>query len=189
MPRRWKASDIKTGLDGKLRASRSVSVGTQLPTRRKFDGIVIGIDPSLRGTGLAIVKCQNGKMTLLHSETLKTKGTPLEALGIIAQTVDLLCKRYRPTIAAAEETIYVQNNRTAITLGSARGAALASLALNHIPVHGYSPARIKMAVIGYGRASKTQVSSMIKTLLGLPAPLPFDEADAAAAAVCLACSL
>src|SRR5690606_38364639 len=85
---------------------------------------------------------------------------------------------------AVEETIYVQNFRTAQILGMARGAAISAAAMRGLPIHEYSPLRIKQAVVGYGRASKEQITSQMKGLLHLAHALPFDESDAAAVAAC-----
>lgn len=183
MSARWKSSDLKVSANGRLVAKTHETNPTPL-LKRKFEGIVVGIDPSLRGTGLAVLRCTAGKPTLIFSSTLKTKGTPTQALAQIAQSLDAVCRQYQPTAAAIEDTIYVQNNRTAITLGSVRGAVLAALALHQVPCEGFAPARIKQAVVGYGRASKQQMMAMTRTLLNLQAPLPSDEADAAGAALC-----
>jgi len=181
--RRWKASDIVLSPDGKAIAKNDRATPDILP-RRSFSGIVLGIDPSLRGTGVAVLKVEKGRASLLFSSTLKTKGTPAAALAQIAQAINNVCIQYHPDTAAIEETIYVQNNKTAITLGAARGAIIAALSLNQVDCRGFAPARIKQAIVGYGRASKQQVAAMTKTLLNLKAPLPYDEADAAATALC-----
>ena len=78
----------------------------------------------------------------------------------------------------------MQNFRTAQILGAARGAAIGQAGLRGLPVYEYPPLRIKQAVVGYGRASKEQVTRQISGLLGLEEDLPFDEADATAAALC-----
>lgn len=192
MARRWKSSDITLSPGGTLtaKAKKFESPAPRfksLPLRRKcFEGLVLGIDPSLRGSGLALVRCQGGSFTLLHSVTLKTKGTPIAALGEIAQAVEKLCAHYHPDAAAIEETIFVQSHKVAITLGTARGAMLAALALRQIPVTTFGPTRIKQSIVGHGRASKPQIAAMTQRLLQLPKDLPHDEADAAAAALCFA---
>jgi crossover junction endodeoxyribonuclease RuvC len=148
------------------------------------DGVVLGVDPSLRGTGLAVIKFWGGKPTLLFSQVIKTKGDMPAALGQITQSVKNVCEQFRPELAAIESTIFAQNHRTAITLGASRGAAVAVLSLYSIPCTDLAPTRIKQAVVGTGRASKTQVAKMVQALLKLPEPLPsFDESDAAAAAL------
>lgn len=150
-----------------------------------FSGIVIGIDPSLRGTGLAVVKMEAGKSPEFLDSYRVTNPPNLsqsECLGNIFRAVDRLCTKYEATAAAVEQTIYVQNNQTALILGSSRGAAIAAAANFEIPVFEYPPLRIKQAVVGFGRASKEQVSRTVASILRIN-PLGFDESDAAAAAL------
>jgi crossover junction endodeoxyribonuclease RuvC len=154
--------------------------------RQAFEGTLLGVDPSLRGTGLAVLQFSRGKACIAESRTLspgRSAGLP-ECLGEIAEAVSLLLARYPVAAMAIEETIYVQNLRTAQKLGAARGAAIGQAAREGIAVFEYSPLRIKQSVVGYGRASKEQVARQMTTLLGLTEVLPYDEADAAAVAMC-----
>jgi crossover junction endodeoxyribonuclease RuvC len=165
---------------------RAAAVGGP-PPRTPFTGTVLGVDPSLRGTGLAVVAFDRpGKGRYLVSETLRPPRSAdlAHCLGEIAAAVARLLQELEPDALAIEETIYVQNYRTAQKLGAARGAAIGQAAMRGVPVFEYSPLRIKQAVVGYGRASKEQVSRQMSGLLGLAEPLPFDEADAVAAAYC-----
>lgn len=153
---------------------------------RGAKAIILGIDPSLRGTGLAVIDTRGSTPRLLASVTLKLppKLEPYRCLGRIADAVESLTKEHGVTDAAIEETIYVQNFRTAQAMGASRGAALSVLARLGAKVREYAPKRIKMAVAGHGAASKEQVGRMIKSVFGLPAELPLDESDAAAVALC-----
>ncbi|GHB92761.1 crossover junction endodeoxyribonuclease RuvC [Cerasicoccus arenae] len=155
--------------------------------REPFDGLVLGVDPSLRGTGLAVVSFTPGQQAkLVGSRTLKFKPaiSKTECLGEIARAVTEILDAEPITCVALEQTIYVQNFQTAQILGMARGAAIAVAAMRGLPIHEYAPLRIKQAVVGYGRASKEQVAAMVRQQLGLLADLPLDEADAAATAIC-----
>lgn len=155
--------------------------------RAQFTGTVLGVDPSLRGMGLAWIRVHRpGEFELLFSRTLSLGRTLsfYDCLGDIAQEMEHQVSQLKPDHVAVEETIYVQNFRTAQIMGAARGAALAAVTRRKIPVFEYAPLRIKQAVVGYGRASKTQVTGMIRSLLKLDAPLSADESDAAAAALC-----
>jgi crossover junction endodeoxyribonuclease RuvC len=156
-------------------------------TRTPFKGIILGIDPSLRGTGLAIVSYEPPlKGRLIASETVNPgKGASFtECLGVIAGAVKRLVEEYAPQAVAIEETIYVQNFQTAQKLGAARGAAIGQAAIGNVPVFEYSPLRIKQAVVGYGRASKEQVARQVSDLFHLRHELPYDEADAVAVSYC-----
>lgn len=155
--------------------------------RRRAEGIILGVDPSLRGTGLAVLEAGGKSAALLHSEVLRFPAAwrTEECLGGISRRVDDLLGRYAFTAAAVEEAIYVQNYRTALTLGAARGAAIAAVVLRGVPIREYPPLRIKQALVGYGRASKEQVRRTLCQMVGGASErLSLDESDAAAAAVC-----
>ena len=159
----------------------------------RFEGIVLGIDPSLRGTGLAVVEARGGVWRLLYSKTLKhpaSMGMP-ECLADIHKSVAEAAEKFAPTHVALEQTIYVQNSRTALVMGATRGAAISAAALRGLPVVEYPPARVKQAASGFGRASKEQVALQMKAVLHLEKVLPPDESDAAAVCVChcLSCRL
>ena len=101
-------------------------------------------------------------------------------LVAIHEKVRELIARHQPDCAAFESIIYVQSMRTAIVLGTARGAALLAAAQHGLPIHEYAPRRVKQSVVGRGGAQKEQVGFMVRALLGLtetPAP---DAADALA---------
>ena len=151
-----------------------------------YAGRILGIDPSLRGTGLAILECQGTSQKLLHSETLKLppKIPSIDCLGQIHQSVAHLIDLWKPKHISCEETIYVQNFKTAQIMGAARGAALSAAAIRSTPVFEYAPLRVKQAVVGFGRASKEQMSQTLAQMLGLPSALPYDQADALGLALC-----
>lgn len=160
--------------------------------RTDFTGFILGIDPSLRGSGFGIIEVgENHQIKLIDSLTLKlsAKKSFVECLGEIFLTTDNFLKKYPIKAVSVEETIYVQNSKVAHILGSARGACLSAVALSHIPVREFPPLRIKKSVVGIGRATKDQVAKMVAQLLQLPAPLPPDESDATAAALCYFFSL
>lgn len=154
--------------------------------RRGSSAIIIGIDPSLRGTGLAVIDTRVTPPRLLSSHTVKVpaKLEAYECLGQIAEHVEKMVKQFGATEAAIEETIYVQNFRTAQAMGASRGAALSVLARLNVTVSEYAPKRIKLAVTGHGSASKEQVGRMIKAVFSLSKELPLDESDAAGVALC-----
>ncbi|WOO41701.1 crossover junction endodeoxyribonuclease RuvC [Rubellicoccus peritrichatus] len=163
-------------------------VPVQLAGPANFRGVILGVDPSLRGTGLAVVDLTHGveKAQLKGSWTIKLKPklSMHECLGEIAKSMTQLIETHEPDCIVLEQTIYVQNFQTAQILGAARGAAIAPGAMRGIEIHEYAPLRIKQAVVGFGRASKVQVSGMVRQLLKISKDLPSDESDAAAAALC-----
>lgn len=185
----WTAKLIGGGLPsvskkGKARSQANSEVRPS--STRGVRAVIMGIDPSLRGTGLAVIDTRVEPPRLLASLTVKLppKLAAYECLGRIADEAEKLVRKYAVTQAAIEETIYVQNFRTAQAMGASRGAALSILARLGVKVGEYAPKRIKMAVTGHGAAKKEQVGRMIQAVLGLPTELPLDESDAVAAALC-----
>ena len=172
-------------LSGQGKKSQTVDPAS-LIRKKPYVGRIVGIDPSLRGTGLAVLECKANSFELLHSETLKltAKVASIDCLGKIHQSVASLVDLWKPRHVSCEETIYVQNFKTAQIMGSARGAALSAAAIREIPVFEYAPLRVKQAVVGFGRASKEQMSQTLSQMLGLGKPLPFDQSDALGLALC-----
>lgn len=155
--------------------------------RRPYAGCILGIDPSLRGTGLALVEFVPGRQpVLLHCRTVTVPASRSfpEALAEIHRAVTAALAARPVRHVALEQTIYVQNVRTAQILGAARGAAIAAVALAGLEVFEYPPLRVKEAVVGVGRASKEQMAKTVMAHLGHARPLSFDEADAAGVALC-----
>jgi crossover junction endodeoxyribonuclease RuvC len=159
---------------------------TSVP-RVAFAGLVLGIDPSLRGTGLALVEFCAGRPPVLlrcHTVRVGAQHSMAVALGEIHRAVTAFLEGIEVRHVALEQTIYVQNIRTAQILGAARGAAIAAVALRNRPVFEYPPLRVKQAVVGAGRASKEQMARTVMALLGHGRTLAPDEADAAGVALC-----
>jgi crossover junction endodeoxyribonuclease RuvC len=169
-------------------ARRPASPAKELLPKVAFVGLVLGIDPSLRGTGLALIDFQAGRSpVLLRCATVHVPPgrTMAVALAAIHRAVaDYLERAPGVRHVALEQTIYVQNFQTAQILGAARGAAIAAAALRDLPVFEYPPLRVKQAVSGSGRASKEQLARTVKALLGHGRMLAADEADAAGVALC-----
>jgi crossover junction endodeoxyribonuclease RuvC len=163
------------------------AVGVVLPQRTNFYGRVLGIDPSLRGTGLSLVEIVNGRQpVVLLSRTLKLppKHNMAYCLGEIFKAVAAVLRDHAVDHVALEKTIFVQNVATAQILGAARGAAIAAAALAEKPVFEYPPLRVKQAVVGVGNASKEQMARTVMSLVGHGRPLAYDEADATGVALC-----
>ena len=155
--------------------------------RTPFRGLVLGIDPSLRGSGLAMIEFTPGRApVLLRCQTVKvhSRETLAFALGEIHRAVAAFLADFEVRHVALEQTIYVQNFQTAQILGAARGAAISAAALRGKDVFEYPPLRVKQAVVGAGRASKEQMARTVMALLGHGRTLAVDEADAAGVALC-----
>ncbi len=143
---------------------------------------ILAIDPSLRGTGFAVLEKVSGKVRAVTYGTIKNppKLLPSGCLVAIHQRVVDLIREHQPVCAVFEGIIFVQSHRTAITLGAARGAALLAAAGHGLPIYEYAPRRVKQSVVGRGGADKGQVGFMVRALLGLTETPPADAADALA---------
>lgn len=175
-------------LAGKPVPAASVLPAAQTVAMRvPFVGQVLGVDPSLRGTGLALIEFAAGRPpVLLRCQTVKVHAKlPMAvALGEINRAVAVFLGDFNVRHVALEQTIYVQNFQTAQILGAARGAAIAAAAVREREVFEYAPLRVKQAVTGQGRASKEQMARTVMGILGHGRTLAFDEADAAGVALC-----
>jgi crossover junction endodeoxyribonuclease RuvC len=147
--------------------------------------VIFGLDPSLRSTGYGIIQVEGRQTRALDFGVIKNpdKLVPSRCLVAIHERVKELLDEYRPDAAAVEGVIYVQNYQTAVTLGSARGAALLAMAQTGVPIFEYAAKRVKAAATGRGGAQKAQVSFMMRALLGLTENPPPDAADALAIAL------
>ncbi|PIQ43953.1 MAG: crossover junction endodeoxyribonuclease RuvC [Gammaproteobacteria bacterium CG11_big_fil_rev_8_21_14_0_20_46_22] len=147
--------------------------------------IILGIDPGSRVTGYGIIQVDDKRIRYVDSGCIRTESENMyERLAVIFENIKTLVEQYRPTEAAMEEVFVNANVQSALKLGQARGSAVAAIATSRIPIEGYSPRQIKLAVVGYGNADKAQVQHMVKTLLALDKTPPSDAADALAAALC-----
>ncbi len=148
---------------------------------------VFGIDPGSERTGYGCVDTDGSRHRLVACGAITTpaRATFPEKLKAIHDGLTELLARCGPSCVAVENVFYATNVRSALKLGHARGAALLAAVHGGFPVFEYTPAEIKRAVVGYGRAEKHQVGEMVRMLLGLgEVPEPHDAADALAIAIC-----
>ncbi len=149
---------------------------------------VLGIDCGGEYTGYGVVE-QDADGILYHLCSGAIRLFPREALELrlmkICQRLGEIIAAYAPEIVAIEDVFYAVNVKSALKLGHVRGVAMLTAAQAGLPVIAYSPLSIKSAVVGYGRAEKSQVQLMVARLLELPEPPePPDVADALAIAIC-----
>lgn len=148
---------------------------------------VLGIDPGTAILGWGVID-HRGLAT--HAIDFGALTTPSHAadhdrLKMLFDGLSQLIETLKPDAAAVEKLYFGQNSRTAMVVGQARGIVLLALAQNRLPYVEMSPAEVKQAVTGYGRAEKRQVQLMVQRLLGLNTfPRPDDAADALAIAIC-----
>jgi crossover junction endodeoxyribonuclease RuvC len=148
---------------------------------------IFGIDPGSERTGYGCIETAGSRHRLVTCGSLSgpPRATFPDKLIAIHTGLAALLVEHRPDCVAVENVFYARNVRSALKLGHARGVALLAASEAGLPVVEYAPAEIKRAVVGYGRAEKTQMQQMVKLLLGLAAPpSPHDAADALAVALC-----
>ena len=148
---------------------------------------ILGIDPGYALLGWGVIEYHASQYRLVGYGAIKTdksEGMP-ERLKQIYDGVAGIIKQYAPDVCAIEELFFNSNQKTAIGVGEARGAAVVVCANAGLPIYEYTPLQIKQALTGYGRAEKQQIQEMVRLVLGLEkAPSPDDAADAVAAAIC-----
>ena len=148
---------------------------------------IFGIDPGSERTGYGCVETDGRRHRLVACGVITAHQAdtfPLRLARIHAELSSLLASLH-PDYVAIENLFHATNVRSALKLGHARGVAMLAAIEAGCEVVEYTPAEIKRAVVGYGRAEKHQVGQMVKLLLGLAAaPLPHDAADALAVAIC-----
>lgn len=148
---------------------------------------VLGIDPGLSRCGYGVVRRVDGTLAASAGGVITTDpalGLPERLRRLHAELVALVAES-RPDAVVVEKVFFQTNVRTAMATGQAGGVALLAAADAGLPVAQYTANEVKMAVVGYGGATKEQVQRMVASVLGLPeAPRPPDVADALALAVC-----
>jgi crossover junction endodeoxyribonuclease RuvC len=146
---------------------------------------VLGIDPGSRVTGYGVVEVGASGVAYLASGCIRPQSaTFVERLGDIYQGVAALIEEYAPDEMAIEEVFLASNPASALKLGQARGVAIAAAVAGGLPVTEYAARSVKQAVVGTGKASKSQVQHMVRVLLRLSGTPAADAADALAIAIC-----
>jgi crossover junction endodeoxyribonuclease RuvC len=147
---------------------------------------ILGIDPGTRITGFGIVEKQGNRLIHIENGAIYTRSD--EELAIRLKTIHDALNRiisiHIPDVVAVEQIFLAKNALSALKLGHARGAALLAGVNASLPVFEYSALQVKSAVVGYGKAAKTQVQQMVKVLLNLPEVAQEDASDALAVAIC-----
>ncbi|HHV98786.1 MAG TPA: crossover junction endodeoxyribonuclease RuvC [Clostridiaceae bacterium] len=149
--------------------------------------IIMGIDPGFAITGYGVVKYEGNKFSVIDYGSVTTKASmPFpDRLLLLDRRLEELIKMHKPSVVAVEELFFNKNIKTAIYAAHGRGIALVCAARCGIEVAEYTPLQVKQAIVGYGRAEKSQVQQMVKMILNLPEiPKPDDVADALAVAIC-----
>ena len=149
--------------------------------------IILGVDPGVAITGYALLKSVDKSTKILdygNIQTDRSSSFPLR-LKKIYDEISQLIEQYRPQTLALEDVFYAQNIKTALKMGHVRAVTLLAAVNNDVAISEFSPREVKLAVTGYGAASKEQVQKMVVHLLNLPQlPSSYDVTDAMAVAIC-----
>lgn len=147
--------------------------------------VILGVDPSLRGTGYGVIRWAKPHPVALGHGTISCPQNweHSRCLVKIVETLREVLKQHHPAVCVVEGLFFAQNLQTAIVLGEARGAALAVIAEAGLEIFEIAPRKVKQAVVGYGAAQKSAVARMVQRLLNLPKPPAPDAADALALAL------
>jgi crossover junction endodeoxyribonuclease RuvC len=149
------------------------------------NGVILGVDPSLRGTGYGVIRLvKPHPLALAHGTISCPAGWERSrCLVKIVETLRDVLKEHQPTVCVVEGLFYAQNLQTAIIMGEARGAALATIAEAGLEIYEIATRKVKLAIVGYGAAQKSAVAKMVQRLLNLSKPPAPDAADALALAL------
>ena len=148
---------------------------------------ILGIDPGSQRTGIGVIDVgADGQCRYVHAQAIVLLGAEdfPSRLGLLCETLDALLEQWQPQQVAIETVFMDKSAMSALKLGHARGAALATVVRRRLPVSEYEPRLIKQSLVGRGGADKTQVQHMVRLLLKLTdAKLQADAADALAVAL------
>ena len=146
---------------------------------------ILGIDPGLNTTGYGVVDAQGQRLAYQASGAIRIpKGTLPERLKALFDGVSQVAREAQADVAVVEIVFVNVNPQSTLLLGQARGAAIAALVAQGLPVVEYTALQLKKSVVGYGRASKAQMQAMVARLLDLPGQPGADAADALGLAIC-----
>jgi len=147
---------------------------------------ILGIDPGSQATGYGVLECAGARIAHVAHGTIRPQrgGSQAARLHQLQCALREIIARHRPDVASVEQVFVASSPRSALVLGQARGAILATLGEAGLTIREYAATQIKQAVTGSGRAAKTQMQRMVRRLLSLQTNPAADAADALAAALC-----
>ena len=175
---------MKARLGGKPSRTAAVPVPVT-PHSSRLTQTILGIDPSLRGTGYGVIRAGRADSIVLTQGTITcpAKWERSRCLAKISQTLRDVVREHQPDACVVEGLFFAQNLQTAIIMGEARGAAMAAVAESGIEIFEIATRKVKQAIVGHGAAQKLAVAKMVQRMLNL-AELPEpDAADALALAL------
>ena len=146
---------------------------------------ILGIDPGIARCGYAVIESTGKEIRLLQCGCITTKTGSPDPLRLfeIKRDLEALIKKFRPETMSIESLFFINNQKTAMSVGQARGVAIVTAAEYGLKIIEITPLQVKISTTGYGKADKRQVQTMVVKLLKLKKiPKPDDAADACAIA-------
>ena len=178
---------IQARLNGRTGRKPETIAGSALSSVSKHQ-LILGIDPSLRGTGYGVIRC--GKpypLALVHGTISCPAGWERSrCLLQVLRTLREVLIKHKPTACAIEGLFFAQNLQTALIMGEARGVALVAAAEAGLEIFEIAPRKVKQAIVGYGAAQKSAVAKMVQRMLRMTIEPSPDAADALALALTFA---
>lgn len=170
-------------LQSRARGTAPIAATDDAPA--KVHSIILGIDPSVRGTGYGVLRLERRLPVAIAHGTIRcpARWERSRCLAKIAEVVREQIRQFQPTVCVVEGLFYAQNFQTALIMGEARGASLVAAAEAGLEIFEIAPRKVKHAVVGYGAAQKLAVAKMVQRMLKLAEPPEADAADALALAI------
>ncbi len=176
---------LQSRMRGARRRKEVGAADASAPVSFRAHEIILGVDPSLRGTGFGVIRAAKPQPVALAHGTIACPAgwERSRCLAKIHETLRDVIREHQPTLCMVEGLFFAQNLQTALIMGEARGAALVAAATAGLEIHEIAPRKVKQAIVGYGAAQKLAVAKMVQRMLNL-ADLPDpDAADALALAL------
>jgi len=166
------------------RTTASIASGAP-PVAARVHEVVLGVDPSLRGTGYGVIRLARPEPVTLAQGTINCPAgwERSRCLAKIYTVLRDVIREHQPTVCIVEGLFFAQNLQTALIMGEARGAALVAMAEAGLEIQEVAPRKVKQAIVGYGAAQKLAVAKMVQRMLKLPELPDPDAADALALAL------
>jgi crossover junction endodeoxyribonuclease RuvC len=167
------------------KAKRGTVPALTAPASARVHEVILGVDPSLRGTGFGVIRIAKPQPITLTQGTIHCPAgwERSRCLAKIYAALRDVIREHQPTVCIVEGLFFAQNLQTALIMGEARGAALVAMAEAGLEIYEVAPRKVKQAIVGYGAAQKIAVAKMVQRMLQL-AELPDpDAADALALAL------
>ena len=182
---RQQFEQMQERLNGKKSRSAALSSPAITYPASRTTQTILGVDPSLRGTGYGVIRTDKPNSVVLAQGTISCPKDwkRSRCLAEISRTLRNILDKHQPTVCVVEGLFFAQNLKTAIIMGEARGAAMATIAEAGLDIYEIATRKVKQAIVGYGAAQKMAVAKMVQRMLNLTDLPAADAADALALAL------